>query len=659
MKQSPEYAATFYYLAEEFIRGNHTDINNPLRWDTIKLNMLGDKNFNPAFPNVYKWDERVKRIAGDIIAYVDDLRAIGFSMEEAWKIARRVCSYIQFLGIQDAARKRRLDEGPWAGGVYSTMNNTISKTVTDEKWSKGRKLVVDLAEDIAKDPSAPVSFKRLEKIRGFLCHLAMVYDTIFPYLKGFHLTLAQHLPKRDEEGWKLTELEWIGHVENKVERGALTRKEADVMLTEINYSPDTTPSLVIPVPRFHACMKFLIEMFKQNKPPIVNVRSTTCLVMIYGFVDASGSGFGSTLLIKGIVKYRIGTWSNKEDQNSSNWREFENLVCEVEQAGEKGWLSNSLLLLATDNQVVESCLYKGNSSSPKLYDLILRFKLAELKYGVKVIVTHVSGRRMQVQGTDGVSRGSLRTGVSLGKDMISFCPWSKDPIKTNPKLRDWGKGWLSIEAIFLEPTDWFIRGHDINGGVYNEKRFWYPHIEPGTYVWSPPAAAADACLEELRKARMKRKTSTHVVIIQRLMTPIWLKQLNKAADCIFTIPAIHEFWPSHNYEPLVVAILFPYLNHRPYQLKGTYKMLYMGRNLSQVFKENQVDGGDILLKFLREIRKLQSMSESMVWKMLYYGKPSPFPRELTSTPKIREGNSKRRKHSDKRCNMERKKQKRT
>ena len=173
----------------------------------------------------------------------------------------------------------------------------------------------------------------------------------------------------------------------------------------------------------------------------------------------------------------------------------------------------------------------------------------------------------------------------------------------------------------------------------------------------PPAAAADVCLEELRKARMKRKTSTHVVIIQRLMTPTWLKQLNKAADCIFTIPAIHEFWPSHNYEPLVVAILFPYLNHRPYQLTGTYKMLYMGRNLSQVFKENQVDGGDILFKFLREIRQLQSMSENMVWKMLYYGKSAPFPCELSSVSKIRQGNPRRRKRSDKRGNMERKKQK--
>ena len=61
MKQSPEYAATYYYLAEEFIRGNHTDIDNPLRWDTIKLNVLGDKDFNPTFPDIYKWENLSSR----------------------------------------------------------------------------------------------------------------------------------------------------------------------------------------------------------------------------------------------------------------------------------------------------------------------------------------------------------------------------------------------------------------------------------------------------------------------------------------------------------------------------------------------------------------------------------------------------------------------
>ena len=132
-KQSPEIACRYFYLAEEFIRGNHKEVNNPLRWDSIKLNLIGDKNFNPAFPNVYKWDERKKRISGDLIAYVDDLRSIGYFMEDAWQITRRVCSHMQYLGIQDAARKRRVDEGPWAGGVYSTSHSKISKSVTKEK----------------------------------------------------------------------------------------------------------------------------------------------------------------------------------------------------------------------------------------------------------------------------------------------------------------------------------------------------------------------------------------------------------------------------------------------------------------------------------------------------------------------------------------------
>ena len=45
----------------------------------------------------------------------------------------------------------------------------------------------------------------------------MAYEVIFSYLKGFHLTLAKHLPQRDDDGWKLIDLDWIGHIETKVE----------------------------------------------------------------------------------------------------------------------------------------------------------------------------------------------------------------------------------------------------------------------------------------------------------------------------------------------------------------------------------------------------------------------------------------------------------
>ena len=95
--------------------------------------MVGSKKYNPALPNVYKWDSIVKRIAGDLVAFIDDLRAIGYSLEQAWRIARWIASKLEFLGIQYPPRKRRLDNGPWAGGLFDTIKGKITKTVTIAK----------------------------------------------------------------------------------------------------------------------------------------------------------------------------------------------------------------------------------------------------------------------------------------------------------------------------------------------------------------------------------------------------------------------------------------------------------------------------------------------------------------------------------------------
>ena len=55
------------------------------------------------------------------------------------------------------------------------------------------------------------------------------------------------------------------------------------------------------------------------------------MVLIYVFVDASGSGFCGTLLREGNIHYYIGIWSSYEDVSSLNWREFENIVYKVEE----------------------------------------------------------------------------------------------------------------------------------------------------------------------------------------------------------------------------------------------------------------------------------------------------------------------------------------
>ena len=167
----------------------------------------------------------------------------------------------------------------------------------------------------------------------------------------------------------------------------------------------------------------------------------------------------------------------------------------VEKAGKKGWLNNIVLLMAIDNQVVEACLYTGNFTSPKLFKLVVRLKLVELKYGVKVMVTYVSGKRMKAQCIDRVSRGYLKSGVAMRQMILEFCPWGKSCLDVSPKLGEWIIFWAGKETVFLSSKDWFLRGHDINGGLFHHKGYWNSEITTRIYMWAPPPAAADAFLE--------------------------------------------------------------------------------------------------------------------------------------------------------------------
>ena len=39
-RPSPEWSCRFYYLAEEFARGNELEESNPLYWDTVVVNVF-------------------------------------------------------------------------------------------------------------------------------------------------------------------------------------------------------------------------------------------------------------------------------------------------------------------------------------------------------------------------------------------------------------------------------------------------------------------------------------------------------------------------------------------------------------------------------------------------------------------------------------------
>jgi len=624
LRPSPEWSCRFYYLAEEFIRGNEKESSNPLRWDRVVLNLIGNEDFNPSLPNVFKWNEAAQRLAGEIKAYVDDLRALGWSLEHAWQIAHLIASRLQFLGIQDAPRKRRIDQGPWAGSIYVTDKDLIQQTVTKEKWDKAKNYINEIKQLLQDNSEHDFDFKYLEKVRGFLCHLALTFEIIFPFLKGFHLTLCNHLSHRNYEGWKVNDMEWLAYLEEAKTKGLMTPADIDHLMN-LKYDPKLRPKTVKALPRFIKSVDALHSLFSCEEPPSVTVRTADVQFIVYGFADASKSGFGASLEYVDGVRYRVGTWSSDEDNASSNFREFANIVETIEEEVANGRLKNSTLILATDNSTVESALFKGNSSSELLFNLVVRFKTLELHSGSKFIVTHVSGERMKQQGTDGISRGQLREGIALGTSMLCYCPWGLSASQRHPSITKWYHQTFGPNLEVLSPSQWFTRGHDHDNGFYDEKGMFRLIIKHGTYLWEPPPAAADAALEELRKARLKRRQSTHVIIIPRLCTTLWLKQLYKAADIVLYLPPVHSHWPASMHEPLVIAILFPYSRYFPWQFKNTPRLLSDRRKMQKVLQETGVDSGSMLREFFISTRKISCLSEHLVRKLLYFRQPDGVP----------------------------------
>ena len=133
-----------------------------------------------------------------------------------------------------------------------------------------------------------------------------------------------------------------------------------------------------------------------------------------------------------------------------------------------------------------------------------------------------------------------------------------------------------------------------------------------------------------------------MIVIPRLMTPVWLKGLNKVADLTFEISPVHDFWSADLHEKLVVAFIFPFLPFRPWQLRSTPKMLSMGRELRKVFKTKEMAGGKLLRKLLLEIKGLPCMPSRMVWRLLFFGERLKFPISLQTDAQEKGHSGKRR-----------------
>jgi hypothetical protein len=517
----------------------------------------------------------VDGIAGDVKTYVDDKRPTGQSYQHCREVAHCTASTLSYLGMQDASRKRELPSlraGAWSGVVCHTDSSRVTVLCTQDKWEKAQGYVWSLLQ--TQVTSNLFHHKELERIQGFLIYVIHTYPSFTPNLKGIHLTLDSWRSNRDAEGW------WV-----------LNAIQHHYSLDNIYNGKASPPETVRGVPRLGGDLQALSALFAPEHPPRQIIRSNNVLVTLYGFGDASGEGFGSTLMTPEGLHYRYGLWGRDLSHQSSNFREMRNLVdmvdlelkddfpvledlvTTVSNLVESDTLPSTEIFLFTDNSVAEGAFFRGTSSNPRLFSLILHLPHLEMHHSLRLHVVHISGKRMITQGTIGLSCGDLDAGVMRGEHMLSFIPLHLGVVERFAGLLQWVTQWAP--DLLLRPLslmEWFTLGHGITSYSVNTDGVTIPEYKLSpqvVLVWSPPPAAAEAALDELSLSRHKRPHLKHLLFCPRLFTHTWRKKLYKMADFVFFLPSGRKprAWPVTMYEPLMVGIFLPLLEYPPWCLR--------------------------------------------------------------------------------------------
>ena len=359
----------------------------------------------------------------------------------------------------------------------------------------------------------------------------------------------------------------------------------------------------------------LAALFAGEEPAERTVRAAGTVLAAYLVGDASGDGFGSIILEGGRVEYQAAGWGVRYKQETSNWREANNLTTRAERMGKEGRLQDKELFIVTDNSVFEGTYYKGHSKSPRLNDIIFRLHKLERETGALFHVVHVAGKRMMDSGVDNLSRRDFMQGIMAGKDPLSYFPFHLDANqRTGGKVAQWVNSWWTVDG---RRKGWFT-GKPLKLLTHEDWFTLYENDRPR--LWCPPPAAMSTVLELFTDDRMVHPGIPHVFCVPRLMTHLWRKALRKDADLEFRVEEGVTFWPKGMYEPLIVLVVLPLHfvpHHRgPWVVHGTERAVDYQSRLDALYGRPKRNGQEGLHDVGGSLHDLRGDGEAVARDLL-------------------------------------------
>lgn len=114
-------------------------------------------------------------------------------------------------------------------------------------------------------------------------HLAMIFEIMVPFLKGFYLTLNSWQLGRDAEDWKVADKQWLQILADRFQNGLISAEELESSKGPIPVPGPPMPIEVKASPRLAGDVESLLAIFNSSEaPPLVNLRSRKVVTVIYG-----------------------------------------------------------------------------------------------------------------------------------------------------------------------------------------------------------------------------------------------------------------------------------------------------------------------------------------------------------------------------------------
>ena len=219
---------------------------------------------------------------------------------------------------------------------------------------------------------------------------------------------------------------------------------------------------------------------------------------------------------------------------------------------------------------------------------MFRLYKAQRSGGFILHVLHISGKRMKATGVDGLSRGDHTEGMMAGEDPMSFLPFHLGAdTRSLGRVGKWVRSWWRTSDHGTGPNQERNWGGLPLREIDHTNMFELKEVKAAR-LWMLPPAAMEVAIELLWEDKLAHPQWPHVFVVPRLMAHMWRRDLGKNADILFTVPAGVPFWGGPQFEPLIVAIIFP-LAHvsdytGPWLVKGTDMGVYYEHALVEGFK---------------------------------------------------------------------------